>query len=57
MTLIELIKSVIGINVPDFDMVIVMFACAMLLISMVWIYALLTVPINIITNAFQRKKD
>lgn len=52
--MVQIIKDILGITVNDFDFILVMFSCFWVTVGLFYIFALLTVPVNMITNAFER---
>jgi len=56
MTIIEMFKDILGITVADYDYIFVIFGCMVVFTGLLYIFALLTVPINMITNAFKKQE-
>jgi len=52
--MVQIIKDILGIAVYDFDFLFVLFCCLWLTVGIFYIFAVMTIPINIITNTFER---
>lgn len=52
--MVQIIKDIIGYSLVDLDWLFALWSCIFLFLGVQFFFSLLTVPINMITNGFER---
>lgn len=52
----QIVKDLLGITTTEFDWLIVTFCMMWISLGVIYIFSLMTVPVNMITNGFERSK-
>jgi hypothetical protein len=55
--MVQIIKDMLDIEVQDFDFLIVTFCMVFIFMGVQYFFSLLTVPVNMITNSFEKVRS